>query len=114
MTDNARLAALEAVAEAAEILAHSAGVIRGRHPEDADIYTHEFEHIRDLLSALAALDALPAPQPAGETVTLVYYADKGTGEIRTALSGSSRDDELSDHYAFNHIGTTTLRLDPQP
>lgn len=54
-----RLEALEAVAEAAEILAHSAGVIRGRTPEDADIYTHELEHIRHLMAMLSTLDASP-------------------------------------------------------
>ena len=52
-----RMEALEAVAEAAEILAHSAGVIRGRTPEDADIYTHELEHIRHLMAMLSTLDA---------------------------------------------------------
>lgn len=62
-----RMEALEAVAEAAEILAHSAGVIRGRTPEDADIYTHELEHIRHLMAMLSTLDALPAATP-GEVV----------------------------------------------
>jgi hypothetical protein len=63
-----RLEALEQVAEAAAILAHSCGVIRGKTPEDDDIYTVELDHIRELNVALAALDALPPPQPPGETV----------------------------------------------
>lgn len=72
MTDTMmkRMEALEAVAEAAEILAHSAGVIRGRTPEDADIYTHELEHIRHLMAMLSTLDALPASPP-GEVVEVV-------------------------------------------
>jgi|694.fasta_scaffold36485_12 hypothetical protein len=50
-----RMEALEAVAEAAAILAGGAGVIRSRTPEDDDIFTHELAHIREVLAALAAL-----------------------------------------------------------
>ena len=53
MTD--RMAALERVAEAAQILAHSSGVIRGKTPEDDDTYTVELDHIRELISALDAI-----------------------------------------------------------
>lgn len=38
---------------AAEILTHSAGVIRGRTPEDDDTWTVELEHIRELNAAIA-------------------------------------------------------------
>ena len=58
------LEALRRVAEAAQILAESCGVIRGKTPEDDDIWTVEIDHVRELN---AALDALPAPaEPEGE------------------------------------------------
>jgi hypothetical protein len=60
-----RLEALEAVAEAAAILAGGAGVIRGRTPEDDDTYTHELDHIRELIAALDALTVAPT-QAQGE------------------------------------------------
>lgn len=92
------LEALRRVAEAAQILAHSCGVIRGRTPEDDDIYTVELEHIRELN---AALDALPAPAaPARSRLaalealrTAVWDYDRGTGrgdlrwsDVRAAIA----------------------------
>jgi len=74
------LEALRRVAEAAQILAHSCGGIRGRTPEDDDLYTVELEHIRELNTAL---DALPAPAAEGETV-----------EVRIALYHQNEDDNF--------------------
>lgn len=51
----AEVARLREVAERAEILTHSAGVIRGKTPEDDDLWTVELDHIRELNAALAAL-----------------------------------------------------------
>ena len=66
VTPPATVAALVEALEAAEILAHSSGVIRGRTPEDDDIYTVEIEHLRDLNAAIdAARAALALYREAG-------------------------------------------------
>ena len=110
MTDTmmTRMEALEAVAEAAEILAHSAGVIRGRTPEDADIYTHELEHIRHLMAMLSTLDALPASPP-GDVVDreCVLWADK-YGTIFWSVPGSDDDSAMQGHRI--RLGTVRLAL----
>lgn len=110
MTDTMmkRMQALEAVAEAAEILAHSAGVIRGRTPEDADIYTHELEHIRHLMAMLSTLDALPAATP-GEVVevALGLWAD---AYGQTALFRADTVGDGRKAPGWTRLGTIRLAL----
>lgn len=100
-----RMEALEAVAEAAEILAHSAGVIRGRTPEDADIYTHELEHIRHLMAMLSTLDALPASP--GEMVEFSAWEHED-GMIAWYRAGSRHD--LIEMSGWTRLGTVRLPL----
>lgn len=106
---SARDEAVAAVVEAAEILAGGAGVIRGWHPEGADIYTHELEHIRHLMACLTALSALPAdPEPAEATgETVVAFADHGGG-VHWAREGC----EPSWACGWQRIGAA--RLQPIP
>ena len=103
-----RMEALEAVATAAEILAHSAGVIRGRTPEDADIYTHELEHIRHLMAMLSTLDALPASPP-GEAVEVAVWERNSDGAMEFARSGGDADLSNPAKY-WRRLGTIRLAL----
>ena len=78
MTDATRLAALEAVAEAARSMTHgTGGILAVKH-------------------AVEALDALPAPapQPAGEVVTLALWEDRKDGEMRLCRPGHKMDADL--------------------
>jgi hypothetical protein len=129
---NARIKALEHVAEALEhvaelarLLIDNAGLIHGRTPEDADTYIHEREHGQALLNALQELDdaeekqplegglnALPAaPEPArGEVVEVVAFEDKSSGEVRQFRVNSKGARETHDHWGYNTLGTTRLPL----
>lgn len=86
---------LDAVAEAVEILEGGTYVIRGRAPEDADIYAHELGHIRYLMECIDALRAHDAahPREGGEVVeeprkivqiTTAFDSGDGYGESRSS------------------------------
>ena len=86
MTDKARLAALEAVAEAAR-------PFRGNGNIDA---------------ALRALDALPAPTP-GKMVTLaVWRGPHGNAVLAAPGTVPDRDDDRP----WTRLGTVTLEVTP--
>ena len=82
------LEALRRVAEAAQILAESCGVIRGKTPEDDDIWTVEIDHVRELN---AALDALPAPAAEPEVVEVAVWVDPVDGDVQLARPGGKMD-----------------------
>lgn len=101
--------AVRAVVEAAEILAHGAGVIRGKHEHDDDIHTHELEHIRHLNACIAAYRALPPAEPVGEVVevemVLWEYDDGGMFFVR---HDSREDGWLKRRGSATRLGTTRL------
>lgn len=100
---------MQAVVDAAKILADSAGVIWGRTPEDADTYTHEREHGRDLLAAIAALDAHTEAE-AQEVVTLAVWKDTDDGEVRFVDPDGTLHEALSRVGNYRRTGTVTLPL----
>ena len=101
------LEALRRVAEAAQILAESCGVIRGKTPEDDDIWTVEIDHVRELN---AALDALPAPAAEPEVVEVAVWRDNDDGEVVFCTPKTERDDPLQ---GWTRLGTTRLALVPE-
>lgn len=82
------LEALRRVADAAQILAESCGVIRGKTPEDDDIWTVEIDHVRELN---AALSALPAPAAEPEVVEVAVWVDPVDGDVQLARPGGKMD-----------------------
>ena len=102
------LEALRRVAEAAQILAESCGVIRGKTPEDDDIWTVEIDHVRELN---AALRALPAPaEPEGEVVEVAVWRDNDDGEVVFCTPKTKQDGPLQ---GWTRLGTTRLALVPE-
>ena len=107
MTDDARLAALEAVAEAATQWLRVVSNMPLQNQEEGDA-------MDACEKALMALRALPAPQPAGETVTLAVWEDKRDGGVMTMRAGDACEQHYAKFCHWRRLGTTTLRLDPQP
>ena len=118
MTAPTRLALLEAVAEAAELLEGGTYVIRGRTPEDADVYAHELDHIRDLMKCTADLRTHDAAQPAAvdserpalSSVLAEVEAEVASAEAKWPPMNSAHEayavlleevDELWDHVKVN-------------
>lgn len=89
MTDNTRLAAMEAVAEAARVWCR------------AKARTDEMHYA--MVGALAALDAFPA-QPPGETVEVYGVIKDDDGVIYMI------DHSLQDGYAGHVIANVTARV----
>jgi hypothetical protein len=98
MTNKARLAALEAVAEAA------ANYRKARLNNDPDmIVISKRSQLYNALYALYALDALPA-QPPGETVEVYGVIKDDDGVIYMI------DHSLQDGYAGHVIANVTARV----
>jgi hypothetical protein len=102
MVDAKRLAALEAVAEAVETWIDT--------PLGEGNTLNQYMAVKVTLREWQGLrDALPEPQPAGETVTLAVWRHIDGG-AQLVIDGS----EAADHYAFLHgwtrLGTVTLPL----
>ena len=92
MTDNTRLAAMQAVVEAAR--------------EQARFYTASSR----TLAALDALDALPeVPAPAEVVVTLAVWEDMSCGVVALVVPGSDCDDPEPN---CRRLGTVTLEVTP--
>ena len=103
------LEALRRVAEAAQILAESCGVIRGKTPEDDDIWTVEIDHVRELN---AALDALPAPvtEPEGGVVEVVAAVRIVDGGLPWVHHSEQRPDGSWDIGPPGYIATIRARV----
>jgi hypothetical protein len=97
MTDANRLAALEAVAEAARLWARA---YQSEEGAKADVRAGVF-------AAITALDALPAPaQAQGETVEVAVWRHKN-GAYGLVQIGSADDCPDGD---FTRLGTTLLPI----
>lgn len=88
---NERMAALEAVAEAARKLDRFPSGVPG---DGRIVRRADLEVVWD---ALDALDALPAPatEPAGDVVGFVAFEDPGDGEWRFVRRGTSGERRFS-------------------
>lgn len=98
MTDNTRLAALEAVAEAAREL---------REAERNSDSARGHAALDDVDRALNLLDA-PA-QPPGETVTLAMWRNP-VGGVLLSVAGTKDDHDAG--RSWTRLGTVTLAVTP--
>ena len=98
---DARLKALEAVAEAAFAWWR-------RAPDDE--WKRE-KALGDTLRTLAALPAQPQPQPAGEGVEMAVCIS-ATGAVLLSVAGSEAD--TSAEVYWRRLGTVTLPLTVEP
>lgn len=104
MTDTTRLAALEAVVEAARKW-HA--IYENNNEED--YMAHGADARLAIVDALAALDALPAPATVGDVVTLAVWSDPD-GYVRHTIADSNESGYLARQIQYRRLGTVTLPL----
>ena len=102
---------MEAAREIADQLLLAEMTIEDRCDADVEgAYDAMIERMRPLIHAL---DALPAPAPAGKTVTLAMWEDH-TGRVLWARAGTPADGEDTFAFRWTRVGTVTLPLTVEP